>query len=213
MARRTAAGAAQTRQRVIDAAIAVFAQHGVHAATLADVATRAGVTRGAVYGHFGGKPALVAAVLGRLRWPLDVGDDLCGYAVHPRPLQHLHTQLHSQLMQCTQDGMQWPVLSLVLRQTGCAQWPQPAIDHIASLKAHAIAKLGYVMRAARERNQLRADMAPEATARLLHAVGVGLLWEHADALTNGVHIDIPPCLRTFFDGIENIHQTAPRKAT
>lgn len=213
MVRRTAAGAAQTRQRVIDSAIAVFSQYGVHAATLEDVAVQAGVTRGAVYGHFGGKPALVAAVLGGLRWPLDIGDDLCGYAVHPHPLQHLHAQLHAQLMQCAQDGTQWPVLRLVLRQTDCAQWPQPAIDHIARLKARAIVNLGYVMRAACKRNQLRADMTPEAAARYLHAVGIGLLWEHAGALVDGVHIDIQLCLRALVDGLENIHQTAPSEAS
>ncbi|WP_439891145.1 TetR family transcriptional regulator [Ralstonia sp. 25C] len=213
MVRRTVAGAAQTRQRVINAAITVFSQHGVHAATLEDVAVRAGVTRGAVYGHFGGKPALVAAVLGGLRWPLDIGDDLWGYAVHPRPLQHLHAQLHAQLMQCAQDNTQWSLVGLVLRQSDCAQWPQPVIDHIANLKARAIANLGYVMHTARKRNQLRADMTPEAAARCLHAVGIGLLWEHAGAFADGVRIDIHPCLRAFFDGIENINQTAPSEAT
>ena len=212
MARRTAAGAAQTRQRVIDAAIAVFCQHGVHAATLEDVAVQAGVTRGAVYGHFGGKPALVAAVLGGLRWPLELGDDLWGYAVRPRPLQYLHAQLHAQLTQSAQDSKQWPVLCLVLRQPDCAPWPQPAIDHIARIKARAIARLGYVMRAACKRNQLRADMTPEAAARCLHAVGIGLLWQHAGTVSDGVHIDIQPCLRAFFDGIENTHQTAPGEA-
>lgn len=212
MAKRTAAGAAQTRQRVIDAAIAVFSQHGVHAATLEDVALQAGVTRGAVYGHFGGKPALLAAVLAGLRWPLDIGDDLWGYAMHPRPLQLLQAQLHAKWMQCVQDDPQWPVLRLVLRQADCAQWPQPAIDQIDRLKARAIANLGYVMRAACKRNQLRADMTPEAAARYLHAVGIGLLREHTGALADGVHIDIQPCLRACVDGIENIHQTATTEA-
>lgn len=212
MVRRTAAGAAQTRQRVIDAAIAVFCQHGVHATTLEDVAVRAGVTRGAVYGHFRGKPALVAAVLAGLRWPLDPGDSLWGYAVHPRPLQHLHAQLLAQLTQSARDSRQWPVLRLVLRQPDCAPWPQPAIDHIARIKARAIARLGYVMRAACKRNQLRADMTPEAAARCLHAVGIGLLWDHAGAVADGEHIDIQPCLQAFFDGIENTHQTAPGEA-
>lgn len=209
MVRRTAAGAAQTRQRVIDAAIAVFYEHGIHTATLEDVAVRAEVTRGAVYGHFGGKPALITAVLAGLRWPLDISDGLCCYAQHPRPLQHLHAQLHSQLMQCAQDDTRWPVVSLALRQAGCTQWPQPAIDHIARVKARAIANLGYVMGAARKLNQLRADMSPETAARCLHAVGIGILWEHGGALADGVYIDIQPCLRAFFDGIENIDQIAP----
>lgn len=83
MARQTRAGAALTRARVIEAAIEVVSERGIRAATLADVAARAGVTRGAVYGHFPGKPALVAAIIDGLLWPLDIGDDLAGYRAHP----------------------------------------------------------------------------------------------------------------------------------
>ncbi|WP_232520392.1 TetR family transcriptional regulator [Ralstonia solanacearum] len=46
MARQTRAGAALTRARVIEAAIEVFSERGIRAATLEDVAARTGVTRG-----------------------------------------------------------------------------------------------------------------------------------------------------------------------
>ncbi len=61
--RRTAADAARTRAALLDAALMVFAENGVANARLADIATRAGATRGAVYHHFEDKAALHAAVL------------------------------------------------------------------------------------------------------------------------------------------------------
>lgn len=53
---------------MIDAALAVFAERGIRAAQLDEVARRAGVTRGALYHHFTGKDTLLAAVLAE-RWP------------------------------------------------------------------------------------------------------------------------------------------------
>ena len=61
--RRTAADAARTRAALIDAALLVFAETGVANARLADIATRAGATRGAVYHHFEDKTALLLAVV------------------------------------------------------------------------------------------------------------------------------------------------------
>ncbi|WP_164764712.1 TetR/AcrR family transcriptional regulator [Streptomyces lydicus] len=61
--RRTAEEAAQTRAELLDAALFVFAEQGLASARLADVAQRAGLTRGALYHHFADKSALHAAVM------------------------------------------------------------------------------------------------------------------------------------------------------
>jgi AcrR family transcriptional regulator len=62
MPRTTAAVAAETSRRVLDTARAVFAAEGFAAASLDDIARRAGVTRGAVYHHYDGKAGLFRAV-------------------------------------------------------------------------------------------------------------------------------------------------------
>jgi AcrR family transcriptional regulator len=54
--------AAATRQALITAARALFAEHGYHGVGVRDVTARAGVTRGALAHHFGGKEALFLAV-------------------------------------------------------------------------------------------------------------------------------------------------------
>ena len=56
--RRTKEEAAKTRQDLLDAALQVFSQQGYQAARLQDIAREAGVTRGAIYHHFGSKAEL-----------------------------------------------------------------------------------------------------------------------------------------------------------
>jgi AcrR family transcriptional regulator len=56
-----ARGAPETRQRLVESALEVFAERGYHAATLSEIASRAGLTTGAVYSTFGSKKALLIA--------------------------------------------------------------------------------------------------------------------------------------------------------
>ncbi|GAB2847965.1 TetR family transcriptional regulator [Actinocorallia aurea] len=53
----------QTRKALLDAAQRLFAERGIHGAALDDVAHTAGLTKGAVYSNFSGKPELVLALL------------------------------------------------------------------------------------------------------------------------------------------------------
>ncbi|WP_370247037.1 TetR/AcrR family transcriptional regulator [Nocardioides sp.] len=53
-----------TRQRLVAAATAEFAQHGVHGASLLEISRRAGQrNRGAVHYHFGSRAGMLVAVL------------------------------------------------------------------------------------------------------------------------------------------------------
>lgn len=61
--RRTADDAAETRARIVEAALAVFSEQGFRAAKLGDIGHAAGVTRGAIYHHFTDKAGLYAAIL------------------------------------------------------------------------------------------------------------------------------------------------------
>jgi TetR/AcrR family acrAB operon transcriptional repressor len=61
--RRTKADAAITRESLLKAGLVVFSRQGYTATTLVDVAKEAGVTRGAIYWHFGSKADLYSALL------------------------------------------------------------------------------------------------------------------------------------------------------
>lgn len=58
MPRISAAHEQQVRERIVGAAVEVFAEKGYHRATIADVVQRSGLSVGAIYTHFAGKDAL-----------------------------------------------------------------------------------------------------------------------------------------------------------
>ena len=58
MPRVSAAHEQQVRDRIIRAAVDVFAEKGFHRATIADVVRRSGLSVGAIYTHFSGKESL-----------------------------------------------------------------------------------------------------------------------------------------------------------
>ncbi len=57
---------ADRRTQLVDSAEAVFVEQGFAAASMDDVAKRAGVTKPVLYDHFGSKDGLLAAVISRL---------------------------------------------------------------------------------------------------------------------------------------------------
>lgn len=59
MARNTKQQAQETRNHIIDVAIERFSEYGVSKTSLADIASSAGVTRGAIYWHFKNKTDLL----------------------------------------------------------------------------------------------------------------------------------------------------------
>ena len=63
MARRTKAEAEQTRQRILMAALDLFAESGYDQTTFEDVARRIGLTKGAIYWHFKTKPDLLTELV------------------------------------------------------------------------------------------------------------------------------------------------------
>ena len=66
MARKTKEEALLTRNAILDAAESVFQERGVSNTSLAEIATAAGVTRGAVYWHFANKIDLFDAMVQRV---------------------------------------------------------------------------------------------------------------------------------------------------
>lgn len=58
---------ARTRERIVQAAIEVFARRGFHGARVADIAEAAGIAYGLVYHHFKNKDEILAAIFTE-RW-------------------------------------------------------------------------------------------------------------------------------------------------
>lgn len=65
MARKTPEESEKTRQSILDAAESVFLAKGLAQATMADIADAAGISRGAVYGHYRNKQEVAVAMCQR----------------------------------------------------------------------------------------------------------------------------------------------------
>lgn len=125
--RRTAEATEATRSAVVHAALFVFAERGFAAATLAEVAVRAGVTRGAVYHHFADKSALRDAVLDE-PWEAVAGRawaQLDGPAAHGLPLRHrLRAFAQAWLTALREDPRFQALMTVSLEAAG--GWREPA---------------------------------------------------------------------------------------
>ena len=99
MARKTREEALATRERLLDAAQRLFREHGVTRTSLAEVATAAGMTRGAVYWHFKDKADLFRAMCDRATLPLDASFDQVVQSASTDPLGTLRTLSIGALLQ------------------------------------------------------------------------------------------------------------------
>ncbi|UWF77950.1 MULTISPECIES: TetR/AcrR family transcriptional regulator [Microbacterium] len=102
MPRASAADAAETARRVLDAALHRFAADGFAGASMDDIAADAAVTRGAVYHHYGSKAGLLAAVVAQLQQ--SVADAVVAAAGDAPPAAALRLGSHAFLDAITADG-------------------------------------------------------------------------------------------------------------
>lgn len=100
--RRTKEAALHTREALLDAAEALFAEQGVSRTTLQQIAERAGLTRGAVYWHFEDKAALFNAMMSRTTLPMEEALQGMGEAPEP-PLDVLRRLAEDALRRIAHD--------------------------------------------------------------------------------------------------------------
>ncbi|EPO8043379.1 TetR family transcriptional regulator, partial [Pseudomonas aeruginosa] len=75
MARKTKEESQKTRDGILDAAERVFLEKGVGTTAMADLADAAGVSRGAVYGHYKNKIEVCLAMCDRAFGQIEVPDE------------------------------------------------------------------------------------------------------------------------------------------
>lgn len=104
-----------TREAILNAAVALLAERGIAATTLADVATRAGVSKGALTHHFDAKDTLLDAVLDR------VGNTLTttlttSWDPNLPPFPRLRAAIHGALALPSEHAAELRVLSSLLAE-------------------------------------------------------------------------------------------------
>jgi len=185
----------RTRAALLDAALAAFAQRGIRATTLEDVAVAAKVTRGAVYWHFADKAALVREVFNGLVWPFDIGTDIEVYRQSDDPMRLLREVLWRQMRNCIKDVVQRRMMVLLLRYGGVCDLPDDLVIKLENMTTLSIQSLTAVLNISYQREGLRRGLTPLDVARCIHATGLGVLAENVNQLPHSLE-------RPFFLALE-----------
>ncbi len=177
--RRTKEEAAQTRASIVEAGLACFDRHGIAGTTLDDIAMEAGVTKGAVYHHFGGKRAILHEIREQVALPLlDAADTALLHHAECPALDRIERFLLSVLDSLEGDARKCRALSVMLFKCeyvdGLAEELAAGIKHnIRLTKAFESAYAG-----AKRQKQLAAGVDPEiaALATAMFFSGMVRLW-------------------------------------
>lgn len=156
---------AATRRAVLDAAATCFDQSGYLATRLDDVTTRARLTKGAVYFHFGSKEALARAVIEEQEqlWP-PLLDDITSRA--GTPLDHL-VNLTYEIANTVRDNVTARAgITLSLDRDVPRADPGQTLARWTEIVAN-------LLRKARRAGAVADDIAPAAAARFVVAGFLG----------------------------------------
>ena len=177
MARKTKMEALETRARLLDAAEAVFRQRGVTRTSLAEVATAAGVTRGAVYWHFKDKAALFHAMCDRATLPLDALFERASVTAPTDPLATLRELCVGALQRLATDARTQAVFEVIFHKT-------ELVDELAGVatshedeRCQCLRQIEAIIRRCAEIGELPPDIDAQLSAQGLNALMVGIMHE------------------------------------
>ncbi|RQH04901.1 TetR family transcriptional regulator [Paraburkholderia dinghuensis] len=159
-----------TREKILDAAELVFSAHGTEHTTLENIARAAQVTRGAIYGHFENKTALLDALLKRAALPLDPFmvpvPENCESPLE-RLRQDLQTRLHAVLCEGTTRRLYRILIAGSMNNTIT---PAKTLNEAAQVAQACIAA---ALRAAQVVGEISKDVSSPREASMIHALLTG----------------------------------------
>lgn len=175
--RRTKEAAENTQRELLDAALTTFSQKGYQATRLEDIAQIAGVTRGAIYHHFGNKADLYIALVDQAAGQ---GEELIRVAASKGgTFEDVVTRIFASYFSTLENDT---------RFRDVVKLTNSNVEGIDDLKAIVqrkyeeakvlVENIAGFFRLGIDNNQLRADLDPETAARALIAYlnGVTMLW-------------------------------------
>ena len=172
--------------------------------SLSEVATAAGMTRGAVYWHFKDKADLFRAMCDRATLPLDAMFERAGEAALADPLGTLRALSIGALQNLARDPRAQKVFEIVFHKS-------ELVDELADLAtAHrqercaCLAQIEDIMRRSIEVGQLPADLDPMLATQGLHALMVGIMHEWVlDPSAYDLNSAAPALIDTYLAGLRH----------
>jgi len=209
MARRRKEEAQETREKILDAAIEVFHKSGVSRPSLSEIAKLAGVTRGAVYGHFENKADLFSALTDRIDLP---DESLCQANLDNvcDPVGEIRKRWTA-LYRGVATNQQWQLIFEVLLLR-CELVPESGGIYQRCAEGHreGTNRLRKLVEAAVRLGQLPENLDIQAAVPILHSSLFGLLH---DWLMNPADYDLATVGERQVDAIIEMLRTSPALRT
>lgn len=211
MVRKTKEQSLATRERLLDAAEALFREQGVTRTSLAEVATAAGMTRGAVYWHFKDKADLFRAMCDRATLPLEAQFEHVDACSRIDPLGTLRTLSIAALTSLATDERAQNVFEIVFHKS-------ELVDELAGLatthrqeRCACLSQIEEVIRLAAANGQLPEDVDAALATQGLHALMVGIMHEWVlDPSAYDLATAAPALVDMFIAGLRT---SPPRRAS
>jgi TetR/AcrR family transcriptional regulator, acrAB operon repressor len=174
MVRRTKEDAAVTRQDLLRAALAVFSRLGYADTRLEDIAQEAGVTRGAIYHHFGSKQELYNALIEQVTSRVDASFEYSMAQGGPW-LEKIRNAFVHGARAAALDPEYVAVMELMLFKTGYAKELDEGMELKLKFWHDSVDVTTEGMRQAQLDGEVRADIDPRDAAISFLALQNGLL--------------------------------------
>ena len=209
MVRKTKEAALATREALIDAAERVFRREGVSRTSLAEIASEAGVTRGAIYWHFRDKAELLDAMCERTVLPLDAALARAGEAARNDPLGTLRGFAVDALAQLARDPRTHAVFEILFHK---CELVGELGDRTAAQSADrrtCLSSVEGLLDLAVARGQLPSDTDTRLATHMMHAYVIGLM--HEWVLDPGEY-DLASAAPAMIDAfVTGLRQNPPRR--
>jgi TetR/AcrR family transcriptional regulator, acrAB operon repressor len=175
MARRTKEEALATRDRILDTAEMLFQQRGVSRTSLHELATAAGVTRGAIYWHFHDKADVFNAMMARVCLPLEESCGAGELGPGDDPLAAIREGLVAMFRRTMSDAQIRRVFEIATHKVEYVEELLAVRDRHLQVRNDYLRQTERGLRLAQRRGRLQAGASPRTLAIGLHALVDGLI--------------------------------------
>ena len=171
-----------TRERLVEAAASVFAEKGYDGAGVQEIARRAGLTTGAIYGRFAGKAELLREAIARVS--SDELDELFNQHLFEGHASDIIRMAGAHLVDRPDEDAH--IGNALLLEAFVASRRDPDIlAGVRSVMEERGAKLAEVLEAAKADGSLDPELDTDSLVAFCHAVGLGFL------IFDAIELDLP----------------------
>ncbi len=175
MVRKTKQEALATRRSILDAAEHLFQAQGVSRTSLHDIASAAGVTRGAVYWHFKNKADLFNAMMERVCLPMEEAGAQLGRDATAAALPALRAQLLDVLARVVRDAQVQRVVDIATSKIEYVAELDAVRTRRLQIRGEYQAHLERTLKLAQKRGEVKATPSARQMAIGIHALLDGLI--------------------------------------